>query len=232
MARGHRVIQRPLERGPYICINGSWETYEGALSSRLRAELRRRRRRLGEHGEVSLEITDGRQRLASYLEEGFAVEAAGWKGRQGTAIASQPRTRQFYEGVARWAAGRGWLVLAFLRLDGRPLAFDLCLERSGVHYLLKTGYDPAFQEYAPGKLLRREMVARAFNGGLTTYEFLGTDQPWKLEWTTTRRSRVLVQAFRPSARGSLEWGAMALGRPLLKRVANRLRAATSSRRIG
>ena len=34
----------------------------------------------------------------------------------------------FYRRVAAWAAERDWLRLAFLRLDGRPLAFDLALE--------------------------------------------------------------------------------------------------------
>ena len=81
------------------------------------------------------------------------MEGSGWKTR--TAIASRPDTRRFYRDVARWAAGRGWLRLGFLRLDGRALAFDFCLEHAGTHYLLKTGFDPAFRAYGPGMLMRK-----------------------------------------------------------------------------
>src|SRR5207247_10269646 len=69
----------------------------------------------------TLEVVDGSERLDELLEEGFRVEASGWKSRAGTAIASRPDTRRFYTDVARWASDRGWLRLAFLRLGGRAL---------------------------------------------------------------------------------------------------------------
>jgi hypothetical protein len=60
------------------------------------------------------------------------------------------------------------------------------------------------------------MLARAFSLGLTTYEFLGSDAPWKLEWTDACRERKLVQAFEPSPLGITERAAFAYGRPLAK----------------
>ena len=47
-------------------------------------------------------------------------------------------------------------------------------------------------------LLRQEMLARAFAIGLEHYEFLGQDEPWKLEWADTTRELALFQAFAPS----------------------------------
>ena len=89
-------------------------------------------------------------------------------------ISSNAATRRFYTDVARWAADRGWLRLAFLRVDGTPLAFDFALEADGVHYLLKTGFVEAARALAPGVVLRFWMVRRAFQLGLTRYELLGT----------------------------------------------------------
>jgi CelD/BcsL family acetyltransferase involved in cellulose biosynthesis len=220
-AARYRLIEGTLERSPYIATNGDWPGYERQRESRFLRELRRRRRRLGEQGRLALDVTDGRQQLGELLDEGFAVEAAGWKGKRGTAIASHPATRRFYGDVARWAAQRGWLRLAFLRLDERPLAFDYCLEEQGVHYLLKTGYDPSYGAFAPGMLIRREMIERAFSDGLARYEFLGADEPWKLRWTDMLRERRLLQAFAPSVSGAvdcLRGRALAFGRPLAKRV--------------
>jgi hypothetical protein len=69
-----------------------------------------------------------------------AIEASGWKGERGAAIISRPETRSFYTEVSRWAARNGWLRLAFLRLDGRALAFQCGLEDGGTHYFLKGGF--------------------------------------------------------------------------------------------
>jgi CelD/BcsL family acetyltransferase involved in cellulose biosynthesis len=224
--RGYRVLRRTLQRSPWLPIDGDWPTYERGLSKKLRADLERKRKRLAARGRVSLEVSAG-ERLDERLEQGLAVEASGWKGARGTAIRSRPASRRFYGEIARWAAERGWLRLAFLRLDGRAVAFDFCLEHGGIHYLLKTGFDPAWREADPGKLLRHAMIARAFREGLRAYELLGTDEPWKLRWTRSTRPRELVQAFAPSPMGRLDWTLHALARPLVKRVRDLVRGRSS-----
>jgi CelD/BcsL family acetyltransferase involved in cellulose biosynthesis len=216
--RGYRLLVRTIERSPYVGTSGDWERYEGTLSSKLLRELRRRRRRLESRGELSLEVSSGKEGLAELLDQGFRIEAAGWKGERGMAIDSKPATREFYREVASWAAGLGLLRLAFLRLDGLPFAFDYAIEENGVHYLLKTGYDPEFRADAPGQLLRYLMIRRAFEEGLESYEFLGADEPWKLEWADTVRERRVLQAFAPTPAGRVDWAAFAFGRPLAKRV--------------
>jgi CelD/BcsL family acetyltransferase involved in cellulose biosynthesis len=219
-----RVQQRVLERSPFIDTRGDWEAYQERLGARRRRELRRRWRRLEELGRPTFEVHLGDQDLERLLDDGLAVEGSGWKDERGTSIRAQRETRRFYHEVARWAAGRGWLVLGFLRLDGRPLAFDYCLEHRGVHYLLKTGYDPALRSLAPGMLLRHEMIRRAHHTPVTTYDFLGDDNPWKLDWTDRVRQRRELRAYPGSALGRLGWLADTRGR----RVAGRaLRAARS-----
>jgi CelD/BcsL family acetyltransferase involved in cellulose biosynthesis len=220
-AAGYRVLRRTVQRSPFVRISGPWPAYERTTAAKVRREIARRRRRLEQQGRLELTVADGQRDLDDLLGEGLRVEAAGWKGRQRTAIASRPDTRQFYGELAAWAADRGWLRLAFLRLDGRTLAFDLALEHAGHHYLLKTGYDPAFHAQAPGKIIRQEMLARAFQNRLTSYEFLGTDDAWKREWTWTSHDRVRVQAFGTSPLAQLLWVTHAYGRPLAVSLAAR-----------
>src|SRR5262249_4842271 len=150
MTAGHRVLRRTLLRSPYIPIAGSWTEYTRQLGGKFLSELRRRRRRLEAQGRLVLQVEDGRERLDELLAEGFQVEASGWKGTAGSAIIARRETQQFYREVACWGAEQGVLRLAFLRLNGRALAFDYCLEDRGFHYCLKTGYDPAYRELGPG----------------------------------------------------------------------------------
>ncbi len=222
-AAGMWTIVRTIERSPFVPLGGAWEEYEAGLPTQRRRELRRRRRRLEERGELSLEIADGSERLEQLLAEGFAVEGSGWKAEEGTAIDSRPDTRLFYTRVARWAADRGSLRLAFLRLDGRAIAFHFTIEEGGAAYQLKGGYDPSLRSLAPGTLLIREMLAWAFARGLETYEFLGAEERFKLDWTSSARERLAVQAFPRSAAGSVGWSAYAYGRPLAKRARDLIR---------
>jgi CelD/BcsL family acetyltransferase involved in cellulose biosynthesis len=201
-AAGYRLYPRTRLESPFVTLQGSWEDYLASLSAHRRAELRRRTRHLEAAGAVTREVHLGGSRLPALLEEAFTVEATGWKGTGGTAMLSDPPIATFYHRVAAWAAERGWLRLAFLRLDGRPLAFDLALEATGRHYLLKTGYDPAFAGLSPGLLLRLDMLERAFRTGAGTYEFCGGAEPWKLEWASATRRVLVIEAFSPTLAGA------------------------------
>src|SRR5207253_4308850 len=114
----HRLLVRTQQRSPYVVIGGDWDAFCESLDRKEVKEIRRRRRRLEEQGETRFDVEDGSERLDSLLDEWLQVEASGWKGRTGTAVASDPGTLEFYRAIARWAAGRGSLRLAFLRLDG------------------------------------------------------------------------------------------------------------------
>jgi CelD/BcsL family acetyltransferase involved in cellulose biosynthesis len=218
-----RTIQRVISEQPYVDSTGSFDEYLAGLDRKHRKEAGRLRRKLAAEGELSFEFADGSDRLESLLDEGFAIEGSGWKTEAGTAINSYPDARRFYTDVARWAAARGWLRLAFLRLDGRALAFDYCLEAGGSFYALKGGYDPEFRKLGPGVVLTHESLARAFaDPDLTSYEFLGMADSYKLQWTSTTHPRLRVQAFSRSPLGLVQYGAWQHGRPLAKRLQSRL----------
>lgn len=223
-AARYQVLMESIQAAPYVSIDQTWAEYESQLRRKFRSELRRRRRRLEEEGRLTLEIYDGTERLDELLEEGFRVEGSGWKDASGTSISRDPAARRFYTEVARWATEHGWLRLAFLRLDGRTVAFDYGLEYSGTHYLLKTGYDPHYRKFGPGMIIRYLMLARAFSEGLATYDFLGvgSDYAWKQEWAKSQEERLFLRMFAPTVRGSIDravFVASSVGFQLAKRFA-------------
>jgi CelD/BcsL family acetyltransferase involved in cellulose biosynthesis len=216
---GLRIVQRTIARQPYVDTTGDPDEYEATLPRKQRKELGRLRRRLEEAGALEIEFADGRERLAELLDEGFAIEGSGWKAKRGTAISSQEETDAFYRRVAEWAAEHGWLRLAFLRLEGRALAFDLCLEAAGAAYVLKGGFDPEYRRFGPGAVLTHESLKRAFaDPVIRSYEFLGAADEYKLAWTDTVRERERLQAFRRSPLGTLGYLAWTAGRSAAKRV--------------
>jgi CelD/BcsL family acetyltransferase involved in cellulose biosynthesis len=219
----------PQIHSPYVDVSGDWEAFQSGLRPGRRRELGRRRRRLQEHGEVSIDIVSQGEGIDPALAEGFSLEAAGWKGERGSAILSNPRTQRFYTEVAHWAASQGWLRLTFLRVGNRAVAFDFNLEAGNRLYKLKTGYDPAFRAYGPGLLLTYEVVKAAFASEVTTYELLGGKEPWKLELSDGIRPRVRLRLFAPSLAGRLDGATYTYGR-VVKRRAVMLTRALRERR--
>lgn len=217
-ARPKGMHQEIVLRSPYLPIEGEWEPFWRSRSKNLRGTIRRCRNRLAELGKPELVVDPGLLDLETHLAEGLRLENSGWKEERGTAIAARPETRRFYSELAEWAAKKGILRLAFLRIEGRPVAFNYCFEQYGVHYLIKLGHEYELHRYGPGTVLTAEMVERAFREGLESYEFLGGPDRYKLRWSELCRDRLRIQAFSRSPAGRLEEIVQVHGRRIARRL--------------
>lgn len=226
---GRPMLARTIMLPPYISLDGTWDEYEASLSRARRKSLRRSRRRLELLGDVTFEVLDGTTSgVADALRDVFAVERAGWKGEQGTAMSCAADTQRFYTGIAAWAASADMLRLAFLRLDGRPIACDYALEHAGRWYSMKAGYDEEFRRFGPGALLLHAELRHAFDVGLTSFDLLGDTDEFKSSWARERSERLMVQAFHNSVAGRLEHAALTAknrARPAFRAVKSRFGAA-------
>jgi CelD/BcsL family acetyltransferase involved in cellulose biosynthesis len=72
---------------------------------------------------------------------------------------------------------------------------QLAVERGGRYSLFKIGYDEEFARCSPGNLLMLHTVQWAAEQELSSYEFLGAQEPWTDRWTETVRSCVDVQIY-------------------------------------
>jgi CelD/BcsL family acetyltransferase involved in cellulose biosynthesis len=215
------VLTEVVARPPYVATAGGWDAYLAGRSRKLLKDIRRRRRRLEEVGTVEVTVHSSVHGLTEALDEFVALEASDWKAVEGTSIGSRGASRRFYAEIAHWAARRGWLRLIFLRLDGRPVAAEFDLECGGSLYALKCGFDSEYRSFGPGQLLNHDCIKMAFDGGLSSYEFLGTDEPYKMFWTDTTREQVRVRSFRRTVSGDLAALARHHARPLARRLRRR-----------
>lgn len=200
-AAGFHVGTWESMRTPYVVLpaSGGVEALHGRLSSKFRANLRRRRKRLAEGGAISFRRTERAD--PAWLERFYRLEASGWKGRRGTAIAADPRTRAFYDRIAAHAEAEGMLAFYSLERDGEPVAMHFGLVHGGRYFLPKPAYDEAFASCSPGQLLMEDVLTDCIDRGLEVFDFLGPCMDWKLDWT----DRVLPHRWcfihRPNARG-------------------------------
>ena len=196
------VIHRRLSGFPWIPLDAAWTRPEEQLNPGRRSDLRRARRIAERIGPVAIDLhTPEPAELARVLDEVFAVEAAGWKGRTGSALACDPARQAFFRRYADAACRRGILRIGRLRIGERTVAMQLGVEWGGRFWLLKIGFDEAFARCSPGTLLMLEMVRAAAARGLRSFELLGISEPWTRMWTRLERPCVSLRAYPASATG-------------------------------
>lgn len=198
------VISRPAHGYPRILLDAGWKDPEQRLNPGRRSDLRRARRIAEKMGPVTYEIlTPTPAELGRLLEEAFQVEADGWKGRQGGAMAFDRGLGFFYRQYAAVACEKGILRLCFLRVGGQAAAMQFAVETGKGFWLLKIGYREQFARCSPGMLLMLETLRYAAARGLSSFDFLGTVEPWTTMWTTLVRPCVQVRAYPAGVRGML-----------------------------
>lgn len=195
---------RPRGGHPYLPLDKSWLEPESHLNSGRRSDLRRARRNAEKIGTLRAEIVVPTEaELPSLLEEAFQVEAANWKGAQGSALATDPLVGGFYRRYAAAACELGQLRLGFLRLGGRAVAMQLAVVHAGHFWLLKMGFDQEVARCAPGQLLMIESLRYAAAQKCEVYEILGASAPWNQIWTQLEHPAVSVRIYRAGLRGVL-----------------------------
>lgn len=196
------VITRAHADYPWIPLDPTWSCPESRLNAGRQSDVRRARRLAGRLGSLSIEmLSPTQEELAPLLDEAFGVEAAGWKGRRGSAVLGSAARRMFFHRFAFAAAARGALRLGFLRIGGRAAAMQLAVESGGRFWLLKIGYDETFRRCSPGLLMMIESLRYAAARGIVSYELLGTVEPWTSVWTKMTRPCVSVRAYPMTAQG-------------------------------
>lgn len=130
---------------------------ERALPGKKRKELRRQHARLAEQGALTFEREIGEHGdVAQWIEDFLALEARGWKGASGSAMASAPATASLFRTSLANAARLGKLERLALALDGRRIAMLANFLTPPGSFSYKTAFDEDFARYSPGVLLQRE----------------------------------------------------------------------------
>jgi CelD/BcsL family acetyltransferase involved in cellulose biosynthesis len=138
------------------------ERYFSGLPAKLVRDLKRRERRLAERGALTHAVLGPQGDLERWLDDLMQLEAAGWKGRQGSALASNEVDRRFAQRIFREAFRRGRLLIAGVDLDGKPLARCSSFLAGEGAFAFKTAYDEQFAAFSPGVIAEMDRI-RAFH---------------------------------------------------------------------
>lgn len=163
------IVQK-CERAKLETDKSSDEYYTQNIRKKKRKELQRLQNRLEELGEIkfheSLSYQKADDEVFQWLEDFLTLENAGWKGENGSSLASNNDTKSFYWDAMRAAHAKQQLHLSSMRLNGQPLAMLISLIDNKTGFSFKTAFDEDYARYSPGVLLQLENLTLLDKHGL------------------------------------------------------------------
>ena len=153
---------------PYIlhshqraCLDATRDPHEllhDALGAKKLKELRRLRHRLVEHGAIRFDVARSPDEVANALEIFLALEAGGWKGARGTALAQNDGDVRFIRRATAALAASSQCEIVTLRASATPVAAGIVLRHQDRAFFFKIGVNERFAKFSPGVQLTLELT--------------------------------------------------------------------------
>lgn len=134
------------------------------VSAKRRKDLARNRRRLEGLGTVGHEIHRSGEGLDRAVAAFLAIEAGGWKGKRGTALACRETTRKFAETAFTGDESNSICRADVLTLNENPIAVSIITFAGQTGFAVKCAYDEAYRHCSTGLLLEVEVIRRFLSG--------------------------------------------------------------------
>lgn len=128
------------------------------LSRKSNKNLSRLTRRLDTAKPLTVTLSRSPEQISAALSRFFALEAAGWKGRAGTALVQSTEDRAFFAAMAHELAQSGSAMVIELQA-GESLAASALVLRHGTRaYFHKTTYNEDLAPFSPGVMLAQRLI--------------------------------------------------------------------------
>jgi len=167
------VIDLPDEPGVWLA----------SLPKKRRHEVRRKQRRLADlAGEAVYQRRTDPEAFSAFLSMHRAAD-----GDKSTFMTV--RTEGFFSGLLTDVGA----FIDLLSVDGRPVAAAFGFVGEGAYYLYNSAYEPDAAEAAPGVVLLATLIERSIADGLSRFDFLKGDEPYKYRLGAVERPLFLIE---------------------------------------
>lgn len=186
---------------PFVRVPEPGAEFDGGLSKSLRRDLRAARRRFESEGGWSFERVSPGSDWKSAMDRLVSLHLKRQGAKAGRSVFEDPRHLEFYRTAL--PERFKFLELGELRVGGRTVAAALSLKTPGAYRLWIPAVDPALAKVSPGKLLIEQAIRSAFADGARIFDFMGGDEPYKLQWTAESWRNIRVVVYRRAADAAL-----------------------------
>jgi len=196
---------------PYIEFPETWEQMKERFGKKFRYNLRSRKKKLEQIGEVSITCYSSPDQTAEFLEKMLGIERNSWKESSGTSITTNANQKLFHTKLAEAASQRGMLQGYVMELSHKPIAHIYGLYWQNTFFCLKSSICEEFRKYSPGVVLKAMVMERLVNTSAGYWDFVGPSEDHKLRWTKDNYSIRNYIVFNTTVMGQLLEKKMKMG---------------------
>jgi CelD/BcsL family acetyltransferase involved in cellulose biosynthesis len=175
---------------PYMTLPDSLENYVDHLSRNMRKNLRKRMQKLREDYKVEMRTQRDFDSVDNAMKAFFSLHQKRWSSKGKPGVFASETVRDFHIDVARAFDEKGWLALYFLCVNDKPVAAIYSFDYDGKKYGYLTGFDPDFESYGVGNLLKMHVVGESIRKGFREYDLARGFESYKADWSTGVRTNL------------------------------------------
>ena len=195
--QGLLVETETIETCPTIVFPADWNAYLATLRGKDRHELRRKLRRAENTAELAYTVTNTPERVDEDLDTFIALHRMSQQNdKQGFMTSSKVA---FFRDMAHQLWREGWLELAFLHADDRPIAGLCCMTYGTTYAAYNSGYHPGYGALSAGIVLFANRIRSAIDRGFIAFDFLRGNEAYKYRFGASDRplSQFMVRSVCP-----------------------------------
>lgn len=182
-----------------VSLTGGWDAYLSDRKSKVRRNWRTARNKLdGSFRSVVVASIEDRDSIVEAWARYKEVEKRSWKADTEIGAAKDDRHNAFYTALFCAFAEHGMASFSFLTADGVDIAARVVMRYGNSVYGRHITYDEAFKKYAPGIVLKAEVIRSYFETRYEVFDFLGMRGgagTHVTDWSTHERRTVYRRIF-------------------------------------
>jgi CelD/BcsL family acetyltransferase involved in cellulose biosynthesis len=171
-------VESNTTRHYLIHLEKDWETFKNQISNRIISDLNRCQKRLEKIGCLSFVRYCGEEIKLEHLHAIFQINSSA-RNPQGYEIPSEKR---FHLNLCEEVRKKCWGDISFLCFNNEPIAYHYGFIYNKRANLWRTGYNPAYNIYSPGKLLLLKYLQDSYKRELSVVDWLRGDHDYKEKW--------------------------------------------------
>jgi hypothetical protein len=209
---GYLIYPRRVESREwvYLELGKSFEAFLESKQSRQRNSMKRRVKKLREHGAGSIEClrVETEDQVDSFYESAFSVAEKSWQHKNlGRCVEETTLYRNNLQNLARLGALRAYL----LKCGGRPCAFAIGYQYQDILQIEQSAYSQDFSDFAPGTVLFYLMLEDLYRYRTPRFLNHGTGvSQHKRHFSNRETVDTAVYLFRPTVRNRFRSAILAL----------------------
>ncbi len=167
------------------------EEWRKSLPKNMRDSVRKARRRIAASGGSEVIVSTGSE-VPTAFAQWVALEASGWKGVEGDALAHRQEWRDVLGHYLRTTESA---QIRSLLVDGRVVASQICVTCDRSLVLMKVAYDEQLGRLSPGNVLMADLVEACCENPDIDRIDCTVWQDWHQRWGMVREPTYRILAF-------------------------------------